>query len=123
MPNTTSTMTNDFPKVGDKNSPPELLSSVDPNYKPADPYPGKVEHFTGGRQQPGEQKPELGVGEMEGISFKVEPLRRVGEDPATMRARLLCMYYVLLFFSGFSLSPRGAMLTDMLRSKPKARNP
>lgn len=116
-------MANDFPKVGNKNAPPELLSSVDPNYKPADPYPGKVEHFTGGRQQPGEQKPELGVGEMEGISFKVEPLRRVGEDPATMRARLLCMYYILLSFSSLSLSPQSSMLTDMLRSKPKARNP
>ena len=33
---------------------------------------------------------ELGVGELQGATFKVEPLRRVGEDPATMRARLLC---------------------------------
>lgn len=105
MPTTTSTMANDFPKVGNKNAPPELLSSVDPNYKPADPYPGKVEHFTGGRQQPGEQKPELGVGEMEGISFKVEPLRRVGEDPATMRARLL-----------YQSRKRGILESDLLLS-------
>jgi hypothetical protein len=33
---------------------------------------------------------DLGVGELQGVQFKVEPLRRVGEDPATMRARLLC---------------------------------
>lgn len=33
---------------------------------------------------------ELGVGEMEGAKFKVEPLRRTGEDANTMRARLLC---------------------------------
>lgn len=90
IPNTTSTQTNDFPKVGEKSSPPDLLKSVDPNYKPADPYAGRVEHFTGGLQQRGPQKPELEVGEMEGITFKVEPLRREGEDPSTMRARLLC---------------------------------
>jgi hypothetical protein len=84
-------MTKDFPNVGEKPSPPEMLNSVDPNYRPADPYPGRIEHFTGGRQQSGAQKPELGVGEMEGITFKVEPLKRAGEDAATMRARLLCL--------------------------------
>ena len=83
-------MTKDFPNVGEKPAPPEFLNSVDPNYRPADPYPGKIEHFTGGRQESGAQKPELGVGEMEGITFKVEPLKRAGEDVATMRARLLC---------------------------------
>ena len=93
VPNSTTTMTKDFPSVGERASPPELLSSVDPNYRPADPYPGKVEHFTGGRQETGAQKPELGVGEMEGITFKVEPLKRSGEDAATMRARLLCMSF------------------------------
>lgn len=90
VPNTTATLTKDFPKVGEKAAPPEMLNSVDPNYRPADPYPGKIEHLTGGRQQDGAQKPELGVGEMEGITFKVEPLKRVGEDIATKRARLLC---------------------------------
>jgi hypothetical protein len=34
---------------------------------------------------------DLGVGEMDGGKFKIEPLRRTGEDVATMRARLLCM--------------------------------
>lgn len=90
VPNSTSTMTKDYPTVGKKASPPEMLNSVDPNYRPADPYPGKIEHFTGGRQETGAQKPELGVGEMEGITFKVEPLKRVGEDVTTTRARLLC---------------------------------
>ncbi len=33
---------------------------------------------------------ELQVGELEGGSFKIEPLVREGEDAATMRARLLC---------------------------------
>lgn len=92
VPNTTSTMTKDFPNVGQKPPPPEMLNSVDPNYRPSDPYPGRIEHFTGGRQDNGAQKPELGVGEMEGITFKVEPLKRVGEELATKRARLLCSY-------------------------------
>jgi succinate dehydrogenase assembly factor 2 len=33
---------------------------------------------------------EMGVGELEGAKFKIEPLRRVGEDEKTMRARLVC---------------------------------
>jgi len=69
-----------------------MLNSVNPNYRPNDPYPGRIEHFTGGRQESGAQKPELGVGEMEGITFKVEPLKRTGEDATTMRARLLCSF-------------------------------
>jgi len=35
---------------------------------------------------------ELGVGEMEGVTVKIEPLRRTGEDERTMRARLLCEF-------------------------------
>ncbi|KAJ5136230.1 hypothetical protein N7448_004784 [Penicillium atrosanguineum] len=105
VPNTTSTMTKDFPNVGKKPSPPEMLNSVDPNYRPADPYPGKIEHFTGGRQDTGAQKPELGVGEMEGITFKVEPLKRVNEDVTTMRARLL-----------YQSRKRGILESDLLLS-------
>ena len=33
---------------------------------------------------------EMGVGELEGAKFRIEPLRRVGEDDQTMRARLTC---------------------------------
>jgi succinate dehydrogenase flavin-adding protein (antitoxin of CptAB toxin-antitoxin module) len=102
---TTSTLTKDFPKAGEKNPPPDLLNSADPNYKPVDTYPGKVEHYTGGRQQHGAQKPELEVGEMEGITFKVEPLRRVGEDISTMRARLL-----------YQSRKRGILESDLLLS-------
>lgn len=96
VPNSTSTMTKDYPNVGQKPAPPEMLNSVDPDYRPADPNPGKVEHLTGGRQRRGAQKPELGVGEMEGITFKVEPLKRAGEDVTTMRARLLCIFLLFL---------------------------
>lgn len=35
---------------------------------------------------------ELGVGELEGAKFRIEPLRRVGEDSNTMRARLICKF-------------------------------
>lgn len=33
---------------------------------------------------------EMGVGELEGAKFRIEPLRRTGEDAETMRARLTC---------------------------------
>lgn len=33
---------------------------------------------------------EFEVGELQGAKFRVEPLRRVGEDDATKRARLVC---------------------------------
>ena len=33
---------------------------------------------------------ELALGELQGAKFKIEPLRRVGEDDATKRARLIC---------------------------------
>ncbi|KAK1979166.1 Flavinator of succinate dehydrogenase-domain-containing protein [Colletotrichum cereale] len=48
---------------------------------------------------------ELGVGELEGIKFRVEPLRRVGEDDRTMRARLL-----------YQSRKRGILESDLLMS-------
>ena len=39
-------------------------------------------------QQPADG--ELQVGELEGAKFRIEPLRRTGEDDATKRARLVC---------------------------------
>ncbi|GKT50327.1 succinate dehydrogenase assembly factor 3, mitochondrial [Colletotrichum spaethianum] len=48
---------------------------------------------------------ELGVGEFEGIKFRVEPLRRVGEDERTMRARLL-----------YQSRKRGTLESDLLMS-------
>lgn len=93
MTNTASTFHEEMPSVGEDKPPPEFLSSVDPNYQPKDKKPENTERMTGG-QQPGDpskvSSSELGVGEMEGAAFKVEPLRRTGEDAPTMRARLLC---------------------------------
>lgn len=45
------------------------------NNGPFDPVPGH----------------EMAVGELEGAKFRIEPLRRTGEDAETMRARLTCM--------------------------------
>jgi len=42
---------------------------------------------------------ELQVGELEGGSFKIEPLLRTGEDAATMRARLLCKSTISLSYT------------------------
>lgn len=67
-----STIGNKMPSVGAYEAPPELLTSVDPGFTTSN------------------SSPEMGVGEMEGAEFKIEPLRRVGEDSNTMRARLLC---------------------------------
>ena len=88
-------MKNDVPSVGADKAPPELISSVDPKYVPKDDVPKNTERMTGGTQ-PGDpnnvSKADLGVGEMEGAKFKIEPLRRIGEDSITMRARLLCSF-------------------------------
>ncbi|KAK2791048.1 vesicle coat component [Onygenales sp. PD_10] len=86
-------------------------SAVDPNYKPSDAVPGKTERMTGGAQPSGGRKPELGVGEMEGITFKVEPLKRQGEDAATMRARLL-----------YQSRKRGTLESDLLLSTFASQN-
>jgi hypothetical protein len=103
MTNTTSTIANEMPSVGKDAPPPELVTSVDPGFTPKDAVPENTERMTGGSQSSksedvsGSNKDlqgtaELGVGEMEGASFKVEPLRRTGEDENTMRARLLCPF-------------------------------
>lgn len=93
MTNTNSTIANEIPKVGAKNAPPELISSIDPEHTPTDSSPENTERMTGGTQKGATEESELaemGVGEMEGAKFKIEPLHRSGEDANTMRARLLC---------------------------------
>jgi hypothetical protein len=93
MTNTNSTIANEMPSVGAQKAPPELISSIDPNFVPEDSVPENTERMTGGMQKGGSDagpNAEMGVGEMEGAKFKVEPLRRTGEDANTMRARLLC---------------------------------
>jgi hypothetical protein len=93
MTNTNSTIANEMPSIGKDAAPPELLTNVDPDFVPKDSNPENTERMTGGTQKPapgGGVNKELEVGELQGASFKVEPLRRTGEDANTMRARLLC---------------------------------
>ncbi len=93
MTNTNSTIANEMPSLGADKPPPELITSVDPEYVPKDSVPENTERMTGGTQEKAPDtgsNSELDVGEMEGAKFKVEPLRRTGEDGNTIRARLLC---------------------------------
>lgn len=95
MTNTNSTIANEMPSVGAQKAPPELISSLDPNFTPKDSTPENTERMTGGTQKGAPESgsnSEMGVGEMEGAKFKIEPLRRTGEDPNTTRARLLCSH-------------------------------
>ncbi|KAI0812097.1 Flavinator of succinate dehydrogenase-domain-containing protein [Xylaria sp. FL0064] len=48
---------------------------------------------------------DIAVGELEGVTFTIEPLRRVGEDEKTMRARLV-----------YQSRKRGILETDLLLS-------
>ncbi|KAL9112278.1 MAG: hypothetical protein Q9227_003396 [Pyrenula ochraceoflavens] len=89
MTNTTSTISNEMPSVGADKAPPELISSVDPDFVPKDSVPENTERMTGqtqkGQPESGNNA-ELDVGEMEGAKLKIEPMRRTGEDPGTMKA-------------------------------------
>lgn len=95
LTNTNSTFANELPSIGADAPSPELLKNMG-EVAPKDSVPENTERMTGGTQGSktedvtAQSNKELGVGEMEGASFKVEPLRRTGEDANTMRARLLC---------------------------------
>ncbi|TPX15684.1 uncharacterized protein E0L32_000018 [Thyridium curvatum] len=54
---------------------------------------------------------DLEVGELQGAKFRIEPLRRVGEDPETMRARLL-----------YQSRKRGTLESDLLLSTFASQN-
>ncbi|PPJ50629.1 hypothetical protein CBER1_05756 [Cercospora berteroae] len=108
MTNTNSTIANEMPNVGEDAAPPELITSVDANFVPKDSKPENTERMTGGTQTPApESGPNAGldVGEIEGGTFKVEPLRRTGEDVNTMRARLV-----------YQSRKRGTLESDLLLS-------
>lgn len=102
MTNTNSTISNEMPSVGVQKAPPELISSIAPDFVPKDSVPENTERMTGGTQtgapETGENA-DMGVGEMEGAKFKVEPLHRSGEDANTIRARLLCSSFSIDLYS------------------------
>ncbi|KAL2687211.1 hypothetical protein Neosp_004764 [[Neocosmospora] mangrovei] len=60
---------------------------------------------TSRRADDASQASELGVGELQGAKFRIEPLRRVGEDDATKRARLV-----------YQSRKRGTLESDLLLS-------
>ncbi|KAI1085241.1 DUF339-domain-containing protein [Whalleya microplaca] len=64
---------------------------------------GNVPPMEPHKQRP--QSSEVGVGELEGTDFHIEPVRRVGEDDKTMRARLL-----------YQSRKRGILESDLLLS-------
>ncbi|KAJ8606949.1 hypothetical protein MRB53_040614 [Persea americana] len=121
MTNTNSTISNDMPSVGKDKVPPEFITSVDGNFTPKDSIPENTERMTGGTQPTHPEKgpnseldigkaaskkaSELGVGEIPGGSFRVEPLRRSGEDINTLRARLV-----------YQSRKRGMLESDLLLS-------
>ncbi|KIV82163.1 hypothetical protein PV11_04291 [Exophiala sideris] len=114
LTNTNSTIENEMPSVGENAPPPDLISSVDSKHVPKDRHPENTERMTGGTQ-PGDpnkvSSSEFGVGELEGITFRVAPLRRTGEDLTTMRARLL-----------YQSRKRGTLESDLLLSTFAAEN-
>ncbi|KAF2260946.1 DUF339-domain-containing protein [Lojkania enalia] len=125
MTNTASTIANEMPTVGENSdaAPPELISSAGGVFAPKDSVPENTHRMTGGMlsskdkdvppankgieagKKAGVAGGELGVGELEGATFKVEPLRRTGEDENTMRARLL-----------YQSRKRGTLESDLLLS-------
>lgn len=93
MTNTNSTIANQMPAAGKDSVPPELITSVDGDFTPKDSIPDNTSRMTGGSQDANPASgvnSDLDVGEIEGGSFRVEPLRRSGEDTATIKARLIC---------------------------------
>jgi len=124
LTNTNSTIANEMPSVGADKAPPELLSSVDPDFVPKDSVPENTEKMTGGTQErksdstTGSKPAELEVGEMEESDIKVEPLRRTGEDGNTMRARLLCPSYLSIPASTTLLQPYPTIAPNPLHPQP-----
>lgn len=116
MTNTNSTISNEMPSIGKDKPPPEFVSSVDGNFSPKDSIPENIKRMTGGTQKAESENgamKELDVGELEDVSFKVDPIKRTGEDANTMRARLLCLSLHRL--------PRVSRNADMIVSLDQSR--
>ncbi|KAI7153998.1 DUF339-domain-containing protein [Hortaea werneckii] len=108
MTNTNSTIANEMPSIGKDGAPPEMITSVDPSFLPKDSKPDNTEKMMGGQQKGAPEagvNAELNVGEIEGGTFRIEPLKRTGEDASTMRARLI-----------YQSRKRGTLESDLLLS-------
>lgn len=128
MTNTTSTIANEMPSLGSDNPPPELITSADPSATDfKDSVPENTQRMTGGTQSGAPESgpnSELGVGEIEGSSIKVEPNKREGEDIGTIRARLLCPFLHIiptLPSSLFHTSDTTASIYMLIKSPSQTR--
>ncbi|KAK6530275.1 succinate dehydrogenase assembly factor 2 [Orbilia ellipsospora] len=106
IPNASSTLGTDFPSVGKAPPPPEFIGSVDPKFAGNSQYQsgttGKEGEVSGSiKPGHGSQNPS----ESEWAKFMAEPIKRVGEDEKTMRARLV-----------YQSRKRGILETDLLLS-------
>ncbi|KAI0012596.1 DUF339-domain-containing protein [Xylariaceae sp. FL0662B] len=72
------------------------------NLPPMEPHKQRSQQQ---QQQQQTQNSKTGVGELEGADFRIEPMRRVGEDDKTMRARLV-----------YQSRKRGILESDLLLS-------
>lgn len=57
------------------------------------------------KQRGPQQTQDIGVGELEGTEFRVEPMRRAGEDDATIRARLVCKLNLTISYAPMHIHP------------------
>ena len=99
MTNSNSTIANEMPSIGKDGAPPEMITSADPNFLPKDSKPENTERMMGGQQKGAPEQgvnAELDVGEIEGGTFRIQPIKRSGEDINTMRARLVCKLHAEL---------------------------
>lgn len=126
MTNTNSTIANEMPSIGKDAVPPEMITSIDPEFTPKDSVPENTERMTGGSQKGAPESgvnADLAVGEIEGGSFRVEPLRRTGEDANTTRARLLCSCDEIIEECDTLIARNCAdVLCENYRPKQEARN-
>ncbi|KAF3931980.1 hypothetical protein ABW20_dc0102558 [Dactylellina cionopaga] len=104
IPNVKSTLTADVPSVGKAPPPPEFIGSVDPGFA--------TKHSAAQTGKDGEVSGSIKSGhgtnnaaESDWANFIAEPIKRVGEDEKTMRARLV-----------YQSRKRGILETDLLLS-------
>lgn len=58
--------------------------------------------YSSTKAEPMPSQGELDVGELQGIKFRVAPIKRVGENDDTKRARLLCTLFHPQYYSVFN---------------------
>ncbi|KAI1091862.1 DUF339-domain-containing protein [Rostrohypoxylon terebratum] len=71
----------------------------------ADNFRGNLPPMEPHKQRAGQTEGDVQVGELEGTNFRIEPMKRQGEDDSTMRARLV-----------YQSRKRGILETDLLLS-------